>query len=130
MAELLFTLTYYWSVFVVKVNFFDRLDSISFLKPSVFLSPLAAIGSSALLCCGLLIVPDYQLAPAHPWSAALDDGFAVYQVLVDRTLAIVGESVGGKPVVRFDAKSETGRIALAQCCRPSVAAVRPEPPRR
>jgi len=42
-----------------------------------------------------VIIPSYRLAPEHPWPAAIDDGFAVYQALCDRPFAIVGESAGG-----------------------------------
>lgn len=42
-----------------------------------------------------VIVPDYRLAPEHPWPAAIEDGFAVYRELAARPFAIVGESAGG-----------------------------------
>ena len=42
-----------------------------------------------------VIIPDYRLAPEHPWPAGLDDGFAVYTALADEEFAIVGESAGG-----------------------------------
>ena len=42
-----------------------------------------------------VIIPDYRLAPEHPWPAGLDDGFAVYRALADEDFALVGESAGG-----------------------------------
>lgn len=46
-----------------------------------------------------VVAPKYRLAPEHPWPAAVDDGFAVYRDLRERTapgrLAIAGESAGG-----------------------------------
>lgn len=56
-------------------------------------APLAAFANLRV------IAPKYRLAPEHPWPAAIDDGFAVYRDLRERTapgrLAIAGESAGG-----------------------------------
>ena len=47
-----------------------------------------------------VLVPDYRLAPEHPFPAGLDDCFAVYGWLIDQgfpseRLAIAGDSAGG-----------------------------------
>ena len=47
-----------------------------------------------------VLLPEYRLAPEHPFPAAIDDCFAVYRWLLDqgyaeRPLAIAGDSAGG-----------------------------------
>lgn len=47
-----------------------------------------------------VIVPDYRLAPEHPFPAGLDDALATYQALLDEgypagQIAIAGDSAGG-----------------------------------
>ncbi len=47
-----------------------------------------------------VLLPDYRLAPEHPFPAGVDDCFAVYRWLVEqgyakRPLAIAGDSAGG-----------------------------------
>jgi acetyl esterase/lipase len=47
-----------------------------------------------------VLLPDYRLAPEHPFPAAIDDCLAVYRWLIDhgyarRPLAVAGDSAGG-----------------------------------
>ena len=57
----------------------------------------AAIGSAS---AAPVLLPDYRLAPEHPFPAAVDDAVAAYRWLLDRGIAptsivIAGDSAGG-----------------------------------
>ena len=64
--------------------------------------PLA--GALALAADAGVLVPDYRLAPEHPFPAALDDAVAAYRWILDRGVApgevvLCGDSSGGGLVV-------------------------------
>jgi len=57
-------------------------------------------GAVALACKSRLLVPDYRLAPEHPFPAALEDALAAYRWLLaqgfaPQHIAIGGDSAGG-----------------------------------
>ena len=57
-------------------------------------------GRLAKLTDATVFVPDYRLAPEHPFPAALDDVVACYRALLDRgypreRIALAGDSAGG-----------------------------------
>jgi phosphinothricin tripeptide acetyl hydrolase len=57
----------------------------------------AAIGAAA---AARVLLPEYRLAPEHPFPAAIDDAVAAYRWLLDRgiapaRIAIAGDSAGG-----------------------------------
>ncbi|MGX9355870.1 alpha/beta hydrolase [Roseobacteraceae bacterium S113] len=78
-------------------------------------SPLEDLTIIAFLCAmtgAQVIAPDYRLAPEHPWPAASDDMFEVYETLAQKPLAIVGESAGGNLVLGLLLRAQTHGMKL------------------
>jgi acetyl esterase/lipase len=64
-----------------------------------------------------VLVPDYRLAPEHPFPAALDDSLHAYQWLIERgsspaQIAVVGDSSGGGLVLSLLLKLKQQRAPL------------------
>lgn len=62
------------------------------------------VGALAAAADAGVLVPDYRLAPEHPFPAALDDCLAAYQWMLDRgvsadRIVLAGDSIGGALVV-------------------------------
>ena len=72
------------------------------------IAPISALTGSRV------IVPDYRLAPEHPWPAALDDGFAVYREIAVHPFASFGESAGGNLSLAWMLKAKAEGLRL-QC---------------
>jgi len=67
-----------------------------------------------------VLLPDYRLAPEHPFPAAIDDCFAAYRWLVDRgyadrPLAVAGDSAGGSLTLVTLMRARDARLPLPGC---------------
>jgi acetyl esterase/lipase len=67
-----------------------------------------------------VLLPDYRLAPEHPFPAGVDDCFATYRWLVDhgyadRPLAIAGDSAGGSLSLVTLMRARDASLPLPAC---------------
>ncbi len=67
-----------------------------------------------------VLLPDYRLAPEHPFPAATDDCFAVYRWLVeqgyaDRPLTVMGDSAGGSLTLVTLMRARDAGLPLPGC---------------
>jgi acetyl esterase/lipase len=74
----------------------------------------AAIGAAAH---ARVLLPDYRLAPEHPFPAAVDDAVAAYRWLLDQSIApsrivVAGDSAGGGLTVATLLALRDARVAL------------------
>ena len=77
-----------------------------------------------------VLLPDYRLAPEHPFPAAVDDCFAAYRWLVDqgyadRPLAIAGDSAGGSLTLVTMMRARDASLPLPGVCGIALAVDRP-----
>jgi epsilon-lactone hydrolase len=85
------------------------------------------VGHIAARAGARAFVPDYRLAPEHPFPAAVDDALACYRGLEEngiRRIAITGDSAGGNLALVL-ASSVTARAVSAKTTLVGVAAVSP-----
>jgi len=67
-----------------------------------------------------ILVPDYRLAPEHPFPAGIDDCFAVYRWMVDegypqRPFALAGDSVGASLSLVTLMRARDAMLPLPDC---------------
>ena len=64
-----------------------------------------------------VFLPDYRLAPEHPYPAAPDDAFAVYQQMINEPLPLViaGDSAGGNLVLATLLRARDLALPMPAC---------------
>lgn len=85
------------------------------------------VGHIAARAGARAFIPDYRLAPEHPFPAATDDVLACYRGLAERgvhRLALTGDSAGGDPALVL-ASRVTGEAAFSNATLVGVAVFSP-----
>jgi len=85
------------------------------------------VGHIAARAGAKAFVPDYRLAPEHPFPAAVDDVLATYRGMDDsgiRRIAIIGDSAGGNLALVL-ASSVAGKQVSAKAVLVGVAVLSP-----
>uniref|UniRef100_UPI003F9C81A2 alpha/beta hydrolase n=1 Tax=Rhodoblastus sp. TaxID=1962975 RepID=UPI003F9C81A2 len=100
-------------------------DAVLFLHGGAFIlgsprSHRSISGRLARLTGADVFVPDYRLAPEHPYPAALDDALACYRALLDKgyapeRIAVAGDSAGGGLALSLCLRLRAERLPQPAC---------------
>lgn len=108
-----------------KENTGDATNAVLFLHGGAFIigsprSHRSITGRLARFTGADIFVPDYRLAPEHPFPAALDDALACYRALLDmgyapERIAVAGDSAGGGLALSLCLRLRTERLPQPAC---------------
>lgn len=108
-----------------KENTGDATNAVLFLHGGAFIigsprSHRSITGRLARFTGADIFVPDYRLAPEHPFPAALDDALACYRALLDmgyapERIAVAGDSAGGGLALSLCLRLRAERLPQPAC---------------
>ena len=108
-----------------KADAGEATSAVLFLHGGAFIigsprSHRSITGRLARLTGADVFVPDYRLAPEHPFPAALDDALACYRALLDEgyapeRIAVAGDSAGGGLALSLCLRLRAERLPQPAC---------------